>query len=417
MRILFIHNNFPGQYRRITNYLEQFPEYEMTAASLITNKQKSPYLKVGYKPHREPTPTIHPSLVSTERAVITGQAAYGQFMDYKKKYPSPDIILAHSGWGASLFLKDIFPDAKLLTYFEWYYHCHGSDGEFLRDEPYGPIDEIRLRMKNTPILHDLAAMDWGQCPTKFQHSQLPPIFRKNVSVLHDGVDVDYFSPEPAKGKTVQKTAITVTDGKLLTADDEVITYVARGMEEYRGFPQFMEAVSKLQKLRPNLHVVVLGDDRVAYGANRSDGKTFKQWALKEFELDLARIHFMGLMPLQYFRDMMRITKAHIYLTAPFVLSWSMMEAMSAGALIIGSDTDPVSEVITHKQNGLLVPFFDVDAQVHQITEVLEGKVDVAPIKENARDTIVKNYSIKDLLPQYRQLIETVANGSQKACAT
>lgn len=405
MRVLFVHNNFPGQYRRIVEYLRAFPEYKLHAATLNTNKQLASYVAARYKPHREVTKDIHPSLVTTERAVILGQAAYGSLLNAKKRGLKPDIILSHSGWGASMFLRDLFPDAKLLTYYEWYYHCHGSDGEFFRDEPYGPNDELRMRMKNTSILHDLAAMDWGQCPTVFQHSKFPAIFRKNISILHDGVDVDFFSP--ASGASVK-----VGDGKTLTEDDEVITYVARGMEEYRGFPQFMEAVSILQKQRPNLHVVVLGNDRVAYGAERKDGKTFKEWALETYEYDHDRLHLMGLQPLEVFRDLMRITKAHVYLTAPFVLSWSLMEAMSTGALIVGSDTEPLQEMLTHGENGLLVPFFEVDKQVAQLNQVLDGKEDYSELRTNARSTIISSYAKKDLLPKYKQLIETVANGSQ-----
>jgi len=404
MHILFVHNNFPGQYRRIAEYLKNFPEYKMTAATLTTNKQGSPLVQATYKPHREPVEGIHPALISTERAVIMGQAGYAALLKLKQKGYRPDIIMSHSGWGASMFLKDLFPDAKLLTYFEWYYHCHGSDGDFFRDEPYGPNDELRLRMKNTPILHDLAAMDWGQSPTKFQHSKLPKIFQKNVSVLHDGVDVDYFSP-------VEGTKLKVGD-KTFTAEDEVITYVARGMEEYRGFPQFMEAVSILQQQRSNLQVIILGNDRVAYGAKRTDGKTYKQWALEEFTFDHDRLHFMGLMPLEYLRDMMRITSAHIYLTAPFVLSWSLMEAMSAGALIVGSDTEPLHEMITHGENGLLVPFFEVDKLVAQVNQVLDKKMNYQTLKDAARKTIVSNYSTRDLLPKYKQLLETVVNRSQ-----
>jgi len=404
MHILFVHNNFPAQYRRIVEYLKDFPEYTLTAATLEGNKQNSPLVKATYKPHREPKEGIHPSLITTERAVVTGQAGYSSLLKLKKKGYRPDIIMSHSGWGASLFLKDVFPDAKLLTYFEWYYHCHGSDGEFFRDEPYGPNDELRLRMKNTPILHDLAAMDWGQCPTLFQHSKLPKIFQKNVSVLHDGVDVDFFSP-------AESTKLKVGD-KTLTAEDEVITYVARGMEEYRGFPQFMEAVSALQKQRPNLQVIVLGTDRVAYGAQRKDGKTFKEWALEEFTLDHTRLHFMGLKSLEYFRDMMRITSAHIYLTAPFVLSWSLMEAMSTGALIVGSDTEPLHEMITNGENGLLTPFFDVGKLVGTVNQVLDKKSDYQSLKIKARETIISAYATRDLLPKYKQLIETVANGSQ-----
>lgn len=403
MRILFVHNNFPGQYKRIVKYLGAFPEFKMTAASLKTNKQKSPFLKAGYAPHRKVTKGIHPALASTESAVIMGQAGYSSLLKLKQKGLKPDLIMGHAGWGASMFLRDLFPDAKLLTYFEWYYHCHGGDGEFFRDEPYGPNDELRIRVKNTPILHELVAMDWGQSPTKFQHSQLPEIFQKRVSVLHDGVDVDFFAPE-------EDTRLKVGDIEL-TAEDEVITYVARGMEDYRGFPQFMEAVSILQKQRPNLQVIVLGTDRVAYGAKRTDGKTYKEWALEEFEFDHGRLHFMGLMPLEFFRDMMRITSAHIYLTAPFVLSWSLMEAMSAGALIIGSDTEPVREMIQHEENGLLVPFFEVGTIIEQINKVLDNRADYQHLRNKARETIVEQYATRDLLPKYKNLIETVANGS------
>ncbi|MBL4836212.1 MAG: glycosyltransferase [Kordiimonadaceae bacterium] len=408
MHILFVHNNFPGQYQRISKYLSQFPEFKLHAATLSTNQQKSPLVRATYKPHREATGKIHPALVATERAVIMGQAAYGSLLGYKKKNGSPDIILSHSGWGANMFFKDLFPTSKLLTYFEWYYQCHNSDGEFFMDKPYDANAELRLRMKNTPILHDLAAMDWGQSPTKFQHSKLPGVFQSRVSVLHDGVDVDYFSPEE---NASSPTKVKVGDIELLV-EDEIITYVARGMEEYRGFPQFMEAVSELQKQRPTLHVVILGEDRVAYGALRKDGKTFKKWALEQFDFDHSRLHFMGLQGLKVFRDLMRITSAHIYLTAPFVLSWSLMEAMSTGALIIASDTDPLKEMITHGENGLLVPFFDVDKLVTQINRALNDKSEYRSCCVKARATITNTYSTSDLLPQYRQLIENVANGQQ-----
>lgn len=376
----------------------------MFAATLESNKQQFDLQRVNYKPHREPTSGIHPSLVATERAVIMGQAAYKALLPSKEKGFRPDIILSHSGWGGNMFLKDLFPDSKLLTYYEWYYHSRDSDGDFLRDEPYDPNGQMRMRMKNTSILQDLAAMDWGQCPTKFQHGKFPDIFRDRISVLHDGVDTNYFVP-------AQNAKVTIGD-TTLTADDEVITYVARGMEEYRGFPQFMAAVEKLQKLRPKLHVVILGNDRVAYGAEREDGKTFKEWALETFELDQSRLHMPGLQPLETFRSLMQITSAHVYLTVPFVLSWSLLEAMSAGALIVGSDTEPVRELVEDGVNGLLVDFFDVDAQVEKVCHVLENKTDYEPLKTQARRTILDKFSVKDLLPKYWKLIQSVANGSQ-----
>jgi glycosyltransferase involved in cell wall biosynthesis len=405
MRILFMHNNFPGQYRRIADYLMKNSNHKMAVATLKSNEQAFNLPKVLYEPHREARDNIHPALIVTERATIMGQAAYKALMPLKRKGESPDIILSHSGWGASMFVKDLFPNAKFLSYFEWYYHSLNSDGEFLTKKPYDANDQLRLRMKNTPILHDLAAMDWGQCPTEFQASKLPEKFHDRITVQHDGVDTDYFVPDENPKLTIGD--ITLKKG------DEVITYVARGMEEYRGFPQFMETVARLQKERPNMHAVILGNDRVAYGAKRSDGKSFKEWALEEFDFDMSRLHFMGLQPLGTFKKLMQISSAHIYLTVPFVLSWSMLEAMSVGALIVGSDTDPVREVIDDGKNGVLVPFFEVDKIAAQISQILDNPARYQPLREQARETVLSRYATRDLLPKYRQLIENVANGTQK----
>jgi len=412
MRILFLHNNFPGQYRRIVQYLhENHKDVEMFAATLESNQQKTPVKKtVKFKPHREATKGIHPALLYTERAVIQAQGLYKALLPSKEAGFKPDIILAHSGWGSGMFLKDIFPDAKLLSYFEWYYHTHNSDVDFLRkgkgkgEAKPNPNNDMRVRMKNTALLHDLAAMDHGQSPTLFQHSKLPDIFKPNVSILHDGVDTAFFEPN-AKAK------VKVGD-HVFSAEDEVITYVARGMEEYRGFPQFIETVYKLQQRRPNLHVVILGSDRVAYGAERKDGKTWKEAMLEKYELDMDRVHFMGLQPLPVFKGLMQITKAHVYLTVPFVLSWSLMEAMGAGALIVGSDTEPVREVVEDGENGVLVPFFDTDAITEKLCHILDNNDEYQPLRVKARETILENYAMEDLVPRYWDLIKSVANGSQ-----
>lgn len=403
MKILFSHNNFPGQYRRLLGYIADMKDVQAAAVTLESNQNGFAIPRIKFKPHREPKKDLHPAVTGVERAVLMGQGAYKSLMEMKKKNGQPDIILAHSGWGAGLFFKDIFPDAKLLNYYEWYYHCHGGDGEFIERQRYDANAEIRIRMKNTPILHDLAAQDWGQSPTHFQKSRFPEIFRNNISVLHDGVDTAFFAPE--KG-----ARIDVGGGKILTEHDEVISYVARGMEPYRGFPQFMEAVSKLQKVRPNLHVVILGADRIAYGSQLPSGKGMKEPMLEKFEFDHDRLHFMGLQPLEFLRNLFRITAAHIYLTAPFVLSWSMLEAMSTGALIVGSSTEPVQELITDGENGLLVDFWDNDALVDRVVSVLENPGEFEHMKQSARNRIVNHYSKDDLLPKYWQMITDVAEG-------
>ena len=406
MKILFMHNNFPAQYRRIYKYLAKMPDVRMAVATRKINEQRYNLPTVRFEAHREPRENAHPAIKTPAKGLLMGQAAMQALYQFKNRGHEPDIVLSHSGWGSSLFVKDLFPDAKFLSYFEWYYLSQGSDGDFFRDgEAFSPDQQMQIRMKNTAILHDLAAMDWGQCPTTFQHSKFPERFRNQISVLHDGVDTDFFKPN-------ENVRIQVSDGKYLTKDDEVISYIARGMEEYRGFPQFMEAVSKLQKVRPNLHVVILGRDRVAYGNKRKDGRTFKTWALETFEFDMERLHFMDLQPLAYLRDLVRITKAHIYLTAPFVLSWSLLETMCAGALVVGSDTEPVRELIKHKENGLLVDFFNTDDLVETLNKVLDNPKDYDDLRKAGRQTILDKYSINDILPKQWQLIQNVANGSQ-----
>ena len=403
MRILFVHNNFPGQYARIVRYLKDHRDVDMRSGSLASNKQPALIKQIGYTPHREARKDIHPALRYTETSVIRGQAAYTAFLPAKKSGWNPDVILAHSGFGDGLFLKDLWPQAKYIPYLEWYYHTYGSDASFLdHGAPKTPDVELKIRMKNTAILHDLAAMDWGQCPTAFQKSQFPALFRDRISVLHDGVDTDYFSPD-------EEATFSVGE-HVFRKGDPVVTYIARGMEPYRGFPEFMEAVAILQKTRPEAHVIIIGEDKVAYGAKRQDGKTYKEWALENLSLDESHIHFLGRQPLRTLRDVLRISAAHVYLTVPFVLSWSMMEAMSAGALIVGSDTDPVREIITDGENGLLVPFFEPEALATRLAGVLADPSRYTPLRERARALMLERYDMNDLTKKYFNLIERVASG-------
>ena len=401
MRILFLHNNFPGQYRRIATHLKTVEGVEMLAGSLASNSQDIGIQKVPYTPHRDVSKDIHPTLVTAERAVLTAQAAFKALYPLKSQGWKPDLVCSHSGWGPSLLIKELWPDTKILSLFEWFYNPRGSDADFL--EPINHDSAARAHFKNIPILLDLATMDWGSSPTRWQHSQFPKHLTQNMSVLHEGVDCDFFKPGPA----------SVTHGeKTFTAEDEVITYVARGMEPYRGFPQFMEAVAKLQQKRPHLQVLIAGTDRTAYGKTRKDGKTHREHAMETLDLDESRIHFLGLVPLKTLRSMFRITRAHVYLTVPFVLSWSLMEAMAAGALIVGSDTPPLHEVVDHKRNGLLTPFFDTDALVEILEHVLRNDVDHASLGKAARRTITERYALPTILPKQWGMMQAVAKGER-----
>lgn len=397
MRILFLHNNFPGQYRRIAGHLKGFPDVEMRAGTLASNGQDFGIRRVDYTPHREPTKGIHPTMATAERAAIMAQAAFKSLYAVKAAGWSPDLICAHSGWGPSLLAKEVWPEAKLLVLYEWYYNARGSDADFLEEMTHDSA--ARAHFKNIPILLDIASMDWGTSPTRWQHTQFPKHLTHNISVLHEGVDCDFFAPADDK---------VVVGGRSFTAADEVITYVARGMEPYRGFPQFMAAVARLQQRRPNLHVLIAGQDRTAYGRPRGDGKTHREHALAELKLDASRVHFLGLVPLATLRAMFRVTRTHVYLTVPFVLSWSMLEAMATGTLVVASDTEPVREVIEDGRNGLLAPFFDVDGLVDRIEAVLSGKVDRASLRQAARRTIVERYALPLILPRQWAMMQAVA---------
>ena len=397
MRILFLHNNFPGQYRRIAQHLRGVGGMELLAGTLASNQQDFGVKRINYSLHREVTEKIHPTLVTTERAVLTAQAAFQALYPLRQQGWTPDLVCSHSGWGPSLLVKELWPKTRLLSLFEWFYNARGSDADFL--EPMTHDSAARAYFKNLPILADIASMDWGTSPTKWQWSQFPAHLRTNISVLHEGVDCEFFAPGEASVTAGERT---------FTADDEVITYVARGMEPYRGFPQFMQAVAKLQARRPELQVLIAGNDRTAYGKRRDDGKTHREHALDTLDLDLSRVHFLGLVPLTTLQAMFRITRAHVYLTVPFVLSWSMLEAMATGALVVASDTAPVRELIRHNENGILTDFFEPARIADDIEAVLASQVDTARLKRAARSTVVEDYSLPIILPRQWALMRAVA---------
>jgi glycosyltransferase involved in cell wall biosynthesis len=218
-------------------------------------------------------------------------------------------------------------------------------------------------------------------------------------VLHDGIDVEFFRPNPDAKLVLPSVGLDLSDA------DEIITYVARGMEPYRGFPQFMQAIALIQQRRPNCHTVVVGEDRVCYGSQRTDGKTYKQVMLEQLPLDLSRLHFTGSLPYSQYLQVIQASSVHVYLTYPFVLSWSMLEAMSTGCLVLASDTAPVTEVIQDGKNGLLVDFFSPEAIADRIEEVLDRGDRFASIRANARETILQRYNLAQLLPQHLRWID------------
>ena len=401
MRVLFLHTNFPAQYRNIATALAQEQGNQVMFGTMRAEGELPRVGKGVFKTHREPHTETHPYIRPLETAVLQGQGVYRLAQALKQRGFVPDVVCGHSGWGVSLYVKDAFPAARLLSYFEWYYNATGSDSDFLRDEtPLSDDDRLRIRTKNAPILLDLAQCDRGLCPTAWQRQQFPALFQPRLSVLHDGIDTQFFAPKP--GARLQLPGLD------LAQVDELVTYVARGMEPYRGFPQFMAALAGLQRRRPGLHGVIVGEDRVAYGRSLPDGQTFKAKALAELALDPARTHFTGPLPYGQYLQVIQASSVHVYLTVPFVLSWSMLEALATGCLVVGSDTPPVKEVIEDGHNGLLTDFFDIGRIADRVEEVLDHPDRHASLRRAARQTVLDTYDLRQLLPRQAELIRALA---------
>jgi len=317
----------------------------------------------------------------------------------QKENIRPDIIIGHSGWGETLFVKDIFPDVPLLSYIEFFYSAVGADVGFDPEFPSNPELKFQLRTRNQMILSCLEATDAGLSPTRWQHSRIPPVFQPKVEVIHDGVDTDAVVP-------ADKPRVELPNGLAFDGSVPLVTYVARNLEPYRGFHVFMRSVNKILQAAPNAQIVLVGGDDVSYGSRLPDGESYKTRFLKENPVDETRVHFVGKLEYGTFKQLLQCSDAHVYLTYPFVLSWSMLEAMATKCLVIGSRTPPVEEVIEHGRNGLLVNFFDPDEIAATVAEAIKHPDRFRQIRDAARRTVVENYDLKRVcLPKQTALVE------------
>lgn len=402
MKILFIHQNFPAQFIHIANKLAKNKKHELVALKPDPVVQLPGVRVINYSYLKKPQPNIHPLLSDFEAKILRAEACANQCLNLKNdKGFYPDIIVAHPGWGETLFLKDVWKDAKTLFYFEYYYSPEGQDFDF---DPEFKIDSFelieRLRLKNTVNLHALEIADKGYSPTEWQKNTHPQWSRKKIRVIHEGIDTEFFKPDKDQFIEVKNKGVK------LTRDNEIITFAARYLEPVRGFHIFMRALPELLKERPNAHVLIMGHEKHGYGAPPKVYPTYKTMMLDELrdKLDPNRVHFTNWAPKDVYRNILQVSSAHVHLTYPFLLSWSMLEAMSVGAPVIASDTAPVREMIRHEENGLLFDFFDTNGLVNQIVRVLEDKDLREKIIENGKNEVVKRFNLKDSLKTLEKLI-------------
>lgn len=405
MKILLIHQNLPGQFRGLIPALARTPGVE-----LLGIREQAPHARAGLADdfpsllYRRPGGAgkeTHHYLKPLEAATRRGQTVARICLDLRRKGWVPDLVLGHPAWGEMLFVKDVFPDVRTIGYFEFFYRYVGADVGFDPEFPAVLDDAFRLRLRNSTLLHSLLACDQGVAPTAWQRSQLPLELAGMVALIHDGIDTAKVQPDA-------QAAFDLPDGRRLTGADLVLTYVARNLEPYRGFHVFMRALPELLERVPQLRVCIVGGDEVSYGA--PPPPPFKSWREKLLHevgdrLDLSRVHFLGRLPYDAYLRLLQVSSLHVYLTYPFVLSWSMMESMAAGCVVLGSNTPPVAEMIRDGENGFLFDFFDGAALVERAADLLARRDELGAVRQAARRTIVDNYDFATVtLPRWLELL-------------
>ena len=408
--ILFIHQNMPGQFRFLATALARSPQISVTFLTRRDNVELPQVRTVRYASPDETRETRDPLLAPVEKVLRFGRAVLNAGLELRRGGYNPHLIVVHPGWGEALFLRDIWPGARILTYGEYYYQADGGDIGF---DPLFPVTAeglARTRMMNTHLLLSHAQADAILSPTRWQASRHPEFLQPRIATIFDGIDTARVGPDA-------EARYTLPDGTVVSASDEVITYVARNLEPHRGFHVLMRALPALLKARPRAHVVIVGGTEVSYSPLApSPHANWKDFLLAQHGLgaNAGRVHFPGKLVYRDYLSLLQVSSAHIYLTFPFVLSWSCLEAMAAGCLMVGSDTAPVREVIRHGENGLLCAFHDADALVAAVCTALDDPERGARMRAAARETVVSGYDLRHCLAAQVRLIEQVLRGEAQA---
>lgn len=407
MRILFLHQNFPGQFLHVAHALKQQGGHDLLAVTDARNARARLIPTRTYRFEQKPA-TGEPLADHYATGVARARAVAEVLTSLRKEGFAPDLVIGHGGWGETLFVKDVWPRTKIILHAEFYYSADGADVGFDPEFAPDPNDETlryRIRARNAAMLQAFVDADVGVAPTRWQASRFPDPLQGKIKIIHEGIDTDRIRPDPHASIHLSRENVT------LRAGDEVITFVNRNFEPYRGYHIFMRALPVILRRRPNARMILIGGDEHNYGPAPPKGKSWKQIFLDEVcgDLDMSRVHFVGKLPHAMFLRVLQVSAAHVYLTYPFVLSWSMLEAMSASALVIGSATPPVEEVIEDERNGVLVPFFDVTALADRVCDALAHPLAYDGLRSAARQTVERCYGLKTVcLPAWLKLIATAA---------
>jgi glycosyltransferase involved in cell wall biosynthesis len=404
MNWLFIHQSFPGQFTHIARRLAE-AGHTVVSISQLPARAIPKGRALGYRPRRPAAslPALHQEL---QRAIDNGEAVASLAEQLKRTGFDPHLVIGHTGWGEVLFVKDIWPTRPLLGYFEFHHRPLVFDAEY----PPTAVDVARHRVNDAVDTMTLGVVDSGLTPTAFQRSTYPKPYWNQLVVAHEGIDTHRFRPEP-------QTRIRLGD-RLVVPGDEIVTYCARSLEPHRGFHLFMRAVPQILKRRPNAHVLIVGRGRHCYSAPPATHRSYAEQLMAEIagSVDPSRIHFLGHLPSTHYRAVLRVSAVHVYLTYPFVLSWSLLEAMSTRCLVVGSRTPPVEEMITDGENGLLVDFFDGAALADRICDVLSHPDRYDSLRAAARQSVIDRCDLEKVcLPAHLRLYGRLTGHRLHSC--
>jgi glycosyltransferase involved in cell wall biosynthesis len=411
MNVLFLHQNFPAQFRHVAARFAADAAHRVVAIGEEINLRRTGAALRGVELAPYASTVVassgHRYLQGYEAAIRRGQQVVGILRQLKAGGFRPDLVVAHPGWGEALFLRDVFADVPIALHAEYYYHATGADVGFDPEFPAAADDALRLRIKNTTQWMSMESADLLLAPTRWQQSRFPAIVQDRMQVVHDGIDTRRVAPDPAARISLQNAGVT------LGTDDEVVTYVARNLEPYRGFHTFMRALPLLLRLRPRARILIVGGDEVSYGSKPTSGGSWRQAMLAEVgaQLDASRVHFLGRVPYADYLRLLQVSTVHAYLTYPFVLSWSLLEAMAAGCMVVASRTAPVQEVIRDGENGRLVDFFDHRGLAETLAQAIDERERLQSIRAAARLTVVEDYDLDSrCLPRQLELLQALPIG-------
>lgn len=413
-RIIFIHQNAPGQFRHLLAHCARDPGYQVVVIGekrrvLANFRRALPKVRFHvYEMEDLPSGHLPQELWTTSNAMRRGRAVALCLQNVRATGFKPDVIYGHPGWGEMLHVRDVFPEARIASYCEFYFNHDGQDLNFDPEFQAEAPDAYRVRTDNMTQLASLVDADVSISPTAWQRARYPEIFRQRITVIHDGIDLATVAPDPSASLRPEGYA------GLLDRNTPVITYVSRNLEPYRGFPSFMRALPEILRRLPKAQVVIVGGEDVSYSRPPAEGLTYRKMMLAEqgAQLDLSRVHFLGRLPYAQYLRVLQLSTVHVYLTYPFVLSWSVLEAMAVGSLVVGSRTAPVEEIISDGVNGYLVDFFSPRELADAVCHACVAGDALEPMRQAAKNMIAQRFNLKDCLSTQMDELFKGVNGNE-----